>query len=1533
MAAAALLLAIGLVLARGELITDPTLLELQCDGSEAPGDSCWVAASTFPRQCNCVRNACPSASISQTTTCYLCDRGYGIYTSEDECMAAEAEVQAVGIDPSTYPAPSFPPTACPASARTTGADQRSNCPFQQPGLKRWEDPATWGGRVPSPSSNITLPANTKVLLSACSVPPGTMFRQIVVPPGSELIFAEEDMALDVGSLVVGGALRAGGPSCRLASRLTLTFHPVAGIDPLNMALWVLQGGQLDLHGKEFAPTWTRLAQTANAGASAIQLQDSVASWEPGQQVVLTTTIWKDEQENQNEVATVKAVSPDGLTLYLTQPLAYQHYGGPEYQAEVGLLSRYILVQGDASTESTQRGVHIRVEGAARMRGVQAYRAGQSNIVGAYPFHWHMVNNATGQMATDCSVYRSFYRCFTLHDTSDLLLQNNVGFHIAGHCFYIEDGVEEHNTLDHNLAAFVHVIGSPAAGVDQTGQTFAESATQPQPSDAAASGFYVTNPNNRLTNNAASGGYSGFFYPVLPKPIGFSRSVNIVPASRPMLAFDGNTAHSSGYMWFQAGCLYFGGQLYEDATQGNKLYYNGGRHEFTTMTADGKSPAFFQLNNTKVFLCMVGHMSWGQRFEVTNYQAYDIVRGATLFGQALLKNAYISVQSANQRSNFPGRLDDLPPIAGFQWYDTRTMTIIKDTTFANYKWQPQLGNYRMAVFYSMTHSDEYKPMAMSSTQNITLLNCDHQAIARVDVKQTGSSRMFNWQDYDGSATQRTGPTIVGSWPSWWQLAPDCSYENEWNAWVCPWRQGQEVGRVELRIPGFTKAWDTGTAVPPTPDNEIGYVALFGYRGSQARTMTITKNEGVTGVTGSTGWYFHFPAGAPKYQEVWLSQLPVGDQLIYATRFPAGTKFTIARTFKWYQGLSRTVTAATSLQQMLAGDGLLYFFDGHHLFIKMVDPGNSETQNIDFCRDNVCVRGSRYWSLYYSILTSLSCSGYFCPMAEQPDDIPDAVAGTAPLRPSPYARGNSSSPAPPAAPVVPVPAAGACNDIQPNDGSTCAQKKGWGQCGADWMARAGWCAQTCGRCGTTPGTGGGTTPTATCTDVQPNDGSTCAQKKGWGQCGADWMLAQGWCAATCGRCSTPPPQQGPSSAACTDVTPPGGFTCAQQKAWGKCSDAWLQAGGFCKATCGSCTASGTCTDIQPPGGFTCAQQKAWGKCSDAWLQAGGFCKATCGGCPTSGTCTDIQPPGGYTCAQQKAWGKCSDAWLQAGGFCKATCGSCTASGTCTDTQPPGGFTCAQQKAWGKCSDAWLQTGGFCKATCGRCTASGTCTDTQPPGGYTCAQQAAWGKCKEAWMSAGGYCAATCRRCLAGASMVTGNLRLWPSPALCFPGLLPRFAADVAPPGLFSCKEHEAWGLCPALNGTGFCAASCGVCTPNIPCDDVPTPDGRPCSQTVATAKCASPYVQRGGYCRASCGRCQPQGAAAAQVVACSDVPTPDGVTCTEQLYAGGCNQTYVVLGNYCNLTCGRCTSVKGARKARTSAGAPVPTASAAAGPLAA
>lgn len=45
----------------------------------------------------------------------------------------------------------------------------------------------------------------------------------------------------------------------------------------------------------------------------------------------------------------------------------------------------------------------------------------------------------------------------------------------------------------------------------------------EPTDATASGFYIPNPNNALKNNAASGGWSGFNYPRLEKPVGVRHS--------------------------------------------------------------------------------------------------------------------------------------------------------------------------------------------------------------------------------------------------------------------------------------------------------------------------------------------------------------------------------------------------------------------------------------------------------------------------------------------------------------------------------------------------------------------------------------------------------------------------------------------------------------------------------------------------------------------------------------------------------------------------------------------------------------------------------------------------------------------------------------------------------------------------------------------------------------------------------------------------------------------------------------------------
>ncbi|GAB4814157.1 hypothetical protein N2152v2_001203 [Parachlorella kessleri] len=158
---------------------------------------------------------------------------------------------------------------------------------------------------------------------------------------------------------------------------------------------------------------------------------------------------------------------------------------------------------------------------------------------------------------------------------------------------------------------------------------------------------------------------------------------------------------------------------------------------------------------------------------------------------------------------------------------------------------------------------------------------------------------------------------------------------------------------------------------------------------------------------------------------------------------------------------------------------------------------------------------------------------------------------------------------------------------------------------------------------------------CSDTPPpNSGASCQQQKNWGKCGDSFM--QGYCLASCGKCTIASPSPAPSSSSsggCTDVPPPNsGVNCQQQKAWGKCSDGFVQ--GYCLASCGKCAASASpspspspppspasssssnsgCSDVPPPNsGASCQQQKAWGKCSDSFMQ--GFCLASCGKCTSS------------------------------------------------------------------------------------------------------------------------------------------------------------------------------------------------------------------------------------------------------------------------------------------------------------------------------
>ncbi|KAJ9457874.1 Protein rliB [Diplonema papillatum] len=672
------------------------------------------------------------------------------YRLGDVCIEKHAE----SVDP--------PPALASYSERVTllvpphpGNDvmtKQADCPWDEAGLLSWEN------EVGKSSGSVTLPAGKKILLSKASLSTDARFDKIEVPATSTLVFADEEISFSVKAFVVAGELLIGSPTCRVEGPIRITFFGSKsdGDTPLNghgtKGFAGLPGSKVDIFGRRFYPTWSRLARIVRADDDRAYLQEAV-NWYPGQEILLTTTIHDDTdigQPNQNEVRIIKAVSADGKVVQFTEPVRYTHYAGTEYQGEVALLSRHVMLEGEPDADGF--GGHFIVAGSnsrARIAGVATRYMGQTNVMARYPLHMHLMENQPESYFSDNTMRDTYFRCVVIHGTHGILNTENVAFNATGNCFYVEDGVEENNTISYNLAAYVKPIGTPAAGGSQDGAKFYE-ADSPrglgsddtvQPADHTAAGFYFSNSYNRIIGNVASGGWSGFGFPGLPKPIGvYASKTDLEPQSRPLLEFRGNVVHSSGWYWGSGGCIYIGGQL---TTQSNgKLFYNSGR--FARHTRVEKEPGYESwegtpvvqvFENTLLYGCNKGVLHWGHRVEIVTAEIHDVSRAGTLFGEVWLTDAIINGASGNVDADFITKHHD-----GFQFYDISVKSVVTNIEFRNYQQSACRGvaipgntdwvyddercgvngtTYTMnnIIWSGLYHSDEFKPQQISAVKNI------------------------------------------------------------------------------------------------------------------------------------------------------------------------------------------------------------------------------------------------------------------------------------------------------------------------------------------------------------------------------------------------------------------------------------------------------------------------------------------------------------------------------------------------------------------------------------------------------------------------------------------------------------------------------------------------------------------------------------------------------------------------------------------------------------------------------------------------
>lgn len=71
-------------------------------------------------------------------------------------------------------------------------------------------------------------------------------------------------------------------------------------------------------------------------------------------------------------------------------------------------------------------------------------------MGRYSIHFHLIGQVQKSYIKGNAIHHTYNRALTIHGVHSLQVIQNVAYHVKGHTYFIEDGIETHNVLDGNL---------------------------------------------------------------------------------------------------------------------------------------------------------------------------------------------------------------------------------------------------------------------------------------------------------------------------------------------------------------------------------------------------------------------------------------------------------------------------------------------------------------------------------------------------------------------------------------------------------------------------------------------------------------------------------------------------------------------------------------------------------------------------------------------------------------------------------------------------------------------------------------------------------------------------------------------------------------------------------------------------------------------------------------------------------------------------------------------------------------------------
>jgi len=395
--------------------------------------------------------------------------------------------------------------------------------------------------------------------------------------------------------------------------------------------------------------------------------DVSSCWGVGAEILTTSHTLTPADHNVDTIKAIETTADGNAVITLTNKIAKPTtmMDDPDYAVEVALLSRNIKFEAaDDDPVNPAHGGHLMVvhtPGVPQtIHGVEFRKFGQQGNLGRYPIHIHLNVDGSGVTISRNTIRESNQRCVVIHGTHNTTITWNVAFDTFGHCYMLEDGIEQENYFGYNLGASTKI--TPDEGI----LSIAES-------DMFASTFWLSNPHNYIEHNVAAGAEdSGFWIELLELVRGPSQNMDpyleINPSSHEYGYFRNNIAHSN-------------------KGDGLKLYPNGYFPETEAVfenTYSYRNVGDGVLLHNSKNLAIDGGIYADNRIQIeVDKQADDVrVSNAQVIGFSPLYQ--IEVEAGNRKSHCPA----YRPLVGIQLhsflrYRDSDGYIIENITFSDY----------------------------------------------------------------------------------------------------------------------------------------------------------------------------------------------------------------------------------------------------------------------------------------------------------------------------------------------------------------------------------------------------------------------------------------------------------------------------------------------------------------------------------------------------------------------------------------------------------------------------------------------------------------------------------------------------------------------------------------------------------------------------------------------------------------------------------------------------------------------------------